>query len=104
MRTDIDFRPYRAPEGKLGLTQDPYLAALDKLIAENKSHDVCAEVYLLKAQAAMDAGVPASALQLCEEAISRYPDYRRINALKELKQEILRPDLTVQHPAKACHS
>lgn len=97
--TDIDFRPYRAPEGKLGLTQDPYLAALDKLIAENKSHDVCAEVYLLKAQAAMDAGVPASALQLCEEAISRYPDYRRINALKELKQEILRPDLTVQSPS-----
>ena len=60
---------------------------------------VCAEVYLLKAQAAMDAGVPASALQLCEEAISRYPDYRRINALKELKQEILRPDLTVQSPS-----
>lgn len=64
------FRPYHAPEGRIGLTQDPYLGALNKLIAENQSRDICAEVYLLKAQEAVNAGVPASGLQLCDEAIS----------------------------------
>lgn len=98
-RTDPGFRPYHAPEGRIGLTQDPYLAALNKLIAENQSRDICAEVYLLKAQEAVNAGVPASGLQLCDEAISRYPAYHRINALKELKQDILSPDFTVQTPS-----
>lgn len=92
---DSGFRPYRAPQGRLGLTQDPYLAGLDKLIAEYKSHEVCAEVYLAKAQAAVDGGAPAQGLQLCEEAIALYPGYVRINALKDLKADILRPALSV---------
>lgn len=93
--TDPRFRPYQAPKGLLGLTQDPYLAGLDKLIAEYKSHDVCAEVYLAKAQAAVDGGAPAQGLQICEEAIALYPGYVRINALKDLKADILRPSLSV---------
>lgn len=94
--TDPRFRPYQAPKGLLGLTQDPYLAGLNKLIAEYKSHDVCAEVYLAKAEAAVDGGAPAQGLQICEEAIALYPGYVRINALKNLKADILRPSLSVE--------
>lgn len=94
--SDVRFRPYRAPKGLIGLTQDPYLAGLNKLIADYGSYDVCAEVYLAKAQAAMDDNAPAQGLQLCEQAIAKYPGYGRINALKNLKADILRPLLTVE--------
>lgn len=90
-RIDPDFQPYRAPRGLLGLTRDPYVAELDKLISEYKSYDVCAEVYLAKAQAAVSSGAPAQGLQICEQAIALYPRYARINALKDLKADILRP-------------
>lgn len=93
--TDASFRPYRAPKGMIGLTQDPYLAGLNKLIAENKSRDLCAEVYLAKATAAVVGGAPAQGLQICDQAIGLYPKYARINALKDLKQNILLPDLEV---------
>ena len=36
-----------------------------------------------------------NALQLCDEAIRLYPGYRRINALKNLREEILAPYLNV---------
>lgn len=94
--SDAGFRPYRAPKGLIGLTQDPYLAGLNKLMAEYGSHDICAEVYLAKAQAAVDGDAPVPGLQLCEEAIAKYPRYARINALKNLKADILRPLLTVE--------
>ena len=93
--SDVKFRPYRAPRGLIGLTQDPYVAGLNKLIAEYGSHDICAEVYLAKAQAAVNDNAPVPGLQLCEEAIAKYPRYERINALKNLKEDILRPSLTV---------
>lgn len=94
--SDRGFRPYRAPRGLIGLTQDPYLAGLNKLIAEYGSHDICAEVYLAKAEAAVNDNAPVQGLQLCEEAIAKYPRYERINALKNLKEDILRPSLTVE--------
>ena len=96
--SDVKFRPYRAPKGLIGLTQDPYLAGLNKLIADYGSHDICAEVYLAKARAAVDDNAPAQGLQLCEQAIAKYPGYERINALKNLKADILRPFLTVETP------
>lgn len=94
--TDVRFRPYQAPKGLIGLTQDPYVAGLNKLIAEYNSHDVCAEVYLAKAKAAVDGGAPAQGLQICDQAIALYPGYVRINALKELKADILRPALSLE--------
>ena len=97
LRTDNPgFSPYRAPNGLIGLTQDPYLAELNKLISEYKSQEVCAEVYLAKARYAMNQNQKVTALQLCEDAIRSYPGYRRINELKNLKEEILSPMLNVQ--------
>lgn len=94
--TDDTFVTYRAPKKLLGLTQDPYLAGLDKLKGEFKSYDVCAEVYLAKAQYAIEKQQQVMALQICDEAIELYPGYKRINALKNLKQDILNPFLSVR--------
>lgn len=92
---DRTFLPYKAPKGLIGLTQDPYLAGLNKLAAEYKTKDICAEVYLAKANYAIRKGQQPSALQICQEAIRLYPGYKRINALKNLKQEILSPGLSI---------
>lgn len=94
--SDHTFVPYRAPQKLIGLTQDPYLAGLDKLKAEFKSHDICAEVYLAKARYAVEKNQQAMALQICDEAIRLYPGYKRINALKNLKLEIRNPSLYVR--------
>lgn len=71
---------------------------MGKSIAESQSRDVCAEVYLPKVQEAVNVGVPAFGPQLCDEAVSHHPAYRRINALEELKQDILSLNFTVQTP------
>lgn len=93
--SDPAFRPFQAPQGRLGLTQDPYLADLNKMIDEFKSLDICAEVYLAKSRYAREKGQETVALQLCDEAVKLYPRYERINALRNLKKEILSPSLSV---------
>ncbi len=90
---DTPVRPLRRSGGQLGLAQDPYLAKLNRLIEQYKSYPVCAEVYLAKANYASGKQEQSAALQLCEEAIRQYPAYKRINALKQLKQSILNPEL-----------
>ncbi len=93
--------PYRTKPGKIGLAQNPYVAELNKLIARYQSKAICAEVYLAKAQYAYENQERVSAVQLCDEALKRYPSYVRINAVKQLKQEILRPCLIVQADCSA---
>ena len=92
---DQAFRSFQAKNGLIGLTQDPYLAALNELKSKFKSEPICAEVYLAQAQFAIEKDQPVSALKLCDEAIGLYPSYYRINALKNLRQEILSSYLNV---------
>ncbi len=87
-------------EGNSESTREKYLAELDKLIAQYQLKDVCAEVYLAKAQMWQNND-QHKALQACEEAIKLYPSYKRINALKQLKQQIQEPDLTVYNERTA---
>ena len=77
------------------LAEDPYMIDLNKLAADYKTLDICAEVLLAKANLILERQQPLAALQTCEEAIRLYPDYRRINALKNLREEILAPFLSV---------
>ncbi|MDL2211030.1 alpha-2-macroglobulin [Bacteroides sp. OttesenSCG-928-M17] len=77
---------------------DTYLARLDELIAQYASNPVCVEVYLAKAQYLSNAKKKVEALDLCYETISNYPKYVRINAVKELKESILHPELSVATP------
>ncbi|WP_071147104.1 alpha-2-macroglobulin family protein [Bacteroides ihuae] len=74
----------------------PFVVALDKLIAANRGRDICVEAYLEKAEFARNKELNALALQLCDEAIYLYPKYKRVNALRSLKQDILNPYLDVQ--------
>jgi hypothetical protein len=68
---------------------------LDKLITQYNTRDICAEIYLLKAQQSLRENNHADALRICNETIAKYPKYKRINALKNLKQEIRNPFLSI---------
>lgn len=55
--------------------------------------DVSAEVYLRLAKRMIGEDKPAQRLALLQEGIKRYPNYNRINALKNEEMEILLPQL-----------
>lgn len=86
------------------------LHSLDTLITQYSDHDVCAEVYLKKAQILYNRGNKYQALQVCEEGIKRYASYQRVRALKNLRTEILSPTLSMRawdniypYPGKTQH-
>ena len=100
--TSKSFRePFRVKKGGTYMTFDPYETGLDALKTEYKSLDLCAEVYLAQANNAIGKEQETVALQLCDEAIRLYPGYRRINALKTLREDILAPSLNVTAAATA---
>ena len=99
---ELKFRHPRIPSDDREDTS--YLAALDALMARHGDRPVCAEVYLAKAEYLYRGNrqqQPARALAVCEEAIQRYAKYERINAVRNLRESILRSDLTVRTPAVA---
>ena len=57
--------------------------------------DVCAEVYLRLSRWMLRDNNPAERLALLREGIKRYPQYNRINALKNEEREILLPRLSL---------
>lgn len=87
--------------GTYMMTVDPYETGLDALKTEYKSSDLCAEVYLAQANYMIGKEQQTVALQLCDESIRLYPGYRRINALKNLREDILSPSLNVTATATA---
>ena len=88
-------RPLQAKGEASVLTDDTYLKALNTLKSKYASEPICAEVYLAQARYAIEKQQQVNALQLCDEAIRLYPGYDRINALKNLREEILAPYLNV---------
>lgn len=93
---DSMIQPIQVRKGMSEWTVDTYSAVLDELKSRFKSEPVCAEVYLAQARYALDKEQQVTALQLCDEAIRLYPRYRRINALKNLRERILAPSLSVR--------
>ena len=87
--------------GTYMMTVDPYETGLETLKTEYKSSDLCAEVYLAQANYMIGKEQQTVALQLCDESIRLYPGYRRINALKNLREDILSPSLNVTAAATA---
>ena len=57
--------------------------------------EVCAEVYLRLANLLQRKNKLVECVKLLREGIARYPDYERINALKNEERNILRPELWV---------
>ena len=92
---DRNIRPLQAKGELPVLTEDTYLKALNRLKNKYASEPICAEVYLAEARYTIGKQQQLNALQLCDEAIRLYPGYRRINALKNLREEILAPYLNV---------
>ena len=88
-------RPLQVKGEASVLTDDTYLKALNTLKSKYASEPICAEVYLAQARYAIEKQQQVNALQLCDEAIRLYPGYDRINALKNLREEILAPYLNV---------
>ena len=75
-----------------------YVQALDDLMARYADRSLCAEVYLRKAQWMSRGGEGRSvgeAIRLCDEAIRRYASYARIGRLKQLRAELLRPQISL---------
>lgn len=98
---DRSMVPFQAQKGLLGLTEDKFLTALNTLKSKFPSEPVTAEVYLAQARYAIQKQQQVNALQLCDEAIRLYPNYRKINALKNLREEILAPYLNVRAASQA---
>ena len=91
---DVLLRPRAVKEGE-SEAPNQYLRALDRIIKDYAKRDVCAEAYLAKARYYRNMRKYPEALQTCDEAISLYPDYKRISALRELKESILQPQLNL---------
>ena len=81
---------------KMELNADPYIAALNYLIAQNSSNEICAEAYLVKANYVSEKKNLPLALEILNEGIQKYPQYKRINLLKNNKQQILNPNLNIE--------
>lgn len=76
------------------------IAVLDSLLQCHAGNKLCAEVYLRKAQT-LQGKYPEQALLLCEEGIKKYGSYKRIGALKNLRQELLKPLLQLSLPEES---
>ena len=76
------------------------LVQLDSLIQVYQEYALCAELYLLKAEQLRKQGDAngLTVIQCCDQAIRRYPNYERIGALKNLKEEVMAPSLSVKMP------
>ena len=70
-----------------------YLARLDSLIAAYGAREVCAEVYIRKADLLQSGTYKryAEAVKVCDEGIARYPKYKRTNELKNIRERLLQP-------------
>lgn len=89
--------PYETFRERKVQVGEEYLKALNDLIQEYGSREVCAEAYIGKATYLRTAGVNriSEALLVCDEGLKRYPSYKRIDELKNIRESILQPQLYV---------
>lgn len=101
-RTSEGLRPEQRMAGgdvAVGLQEEEYLKELDRLIETYRHRQTCAEAYLQKARRLQqNGGRTAAIIQVCDEALRRYPSYKRINELKNLRASLLRPVLNIRIP------
>lgn len=84
--------------GSASQDEAAYLQALDALMTRYTDRPLCAEVYLRKAQwmsRGREGRSVGEAIRLCDEAIRRYASYARIGQMKQLRAELLRPQLAI---------
>ena len=88
------YATYRERKEQLG---KEYLRVLDNLIGEYGTREICAEAYIGKAAWLRSLGETHTddALQTCDEGIKRYPSYKRIDELRNIREAILQPYLDI---------
>lgn len=94
--TTLDYWEWK--NGSASQDEAAYLQALDDLMTRYDDRPLCSEVYLRKAQWMSRGGEGRSvgeAIRLCDEAIRRYASYARIGQVKQLRAELLRPQLAI---------
>ncbi len=93
----IGLAAFSAYNERNGQIDEEYLKTLNNLINLYGSREVCAEVYINKAEYLRNPGVNrlAEALKVCDEGVKRYPSYKRINELKNIRERIVQPYLTI---------
>lgn len=95
----LDGIEWRKTDG--GISSNAYQRNIDGLIKNYSDREIVAEVYLAKARNLIEQNKKVEAYQVVQDAILKYPKYERINALKELQEDILRPSLYVNMNAQA---
>lgn len=93
----ISREPYATYRERKMQLDEEYLRTLDNLIREYGTREICAEVYISKATCLRSLGVSRidEALQVCNEGVKRYPAYKRVNELRNIREDILQPYLDV---------
>lgn len=93
----INREPYAAYRERKEELNKEYLEVLDNLIREYGTREVCAEVYICKADRLRSLGGTYidEALQTCDEGVKRYPAYKRVNELRNIRENILQPYLDI---------
>ena len=76
-------------------TQARYEQTLDSLMVHYADRPICAEVYIWKAAFCETHKRPSEALRLCDEGLKRYASYERVDELKNIRERILNPNLSV---------
>lgn len=90
--------PYQTYRIRKEQVDKAHIQTLNNLIQEYGNREVCAEVYIKKALWLRTDGEGrsvAEALKVCDEGVKRYPSYKRINELKNIREQILQPELVV---------
>ena len=83
------------------LPQNEYVKSLNEILAQYPHRTVCAEVYVAKARYALTLQQPSLALQYCDEGLQKYPSYKRINTLRNIRNSILQPLVNGTFPKQA---
>ena len=93
----ISREPYATYRERQEQLNKEYLEVLDSLIREYGTHEICAEAYICKADRLRGLGGTYidEALQTCDEGVKRYPAYKRINELRNIRENILQPYLDI---------
>lgn len=94
----LSSEPYPTLKMRREQVNKEYLQGLTDLMKEFGGREVCAEVYIKKAsylRTGMEGRSVIEALKLCDEGLKRYPSYKRINELKNIREQILQPELVV---------
>lgn len=89
---------YKLNDSTVRLYKKQLLNIVNSLLTKYASNPLSVEIALFKMEQLMGDKELVLALQLANEAISKFPKYARINAIVQKRDEILSPELSANMP------